>query len=205
MPTLGLPPDPPLKAWPTRGPTAILDLEYTAWEGSAARNWTEAWEWREIVQIGCVIVDSGNAFAVRDELEIVVRPERNPVLSDYFTALTGIEQARLEDEGVALPSALSRLAKFAAMSEHVIFNGFDGEVLRENCVLHGMSPPWSPERMLDFRPLLASTLGRSPRELVSSGLPALAGIASEGPSHSALHDCRAITAAFAAWRDAGTL
>jgi inhibitor of KinA sporulation pathway (predicted exonuclease) len=205
MPTLGLRADQPLAAWPRQGLIGILDLEYTAWDGSAGRHWSESWEWREIVQIGLVLVDAGSMFAVRDGFEILAKPQRNPVLSDYFVALTGITQRRLDEEAVAFPEALSALAKFGAAAELFLFNGYDGEILRENCSFHALAAPWPEDRMFDFRPLLSRSLGRPSKELVSSDLPRLAGTSVAGRSHSALHDCRAIAAAFAAWRSAGLL
>ena len=32
----------------------IFDTEFTAWEGSAQRNWSFDWEYREIIQIAAV-------------------------------------------------------------------------------------------------------------------------------------------------------
>ena len=205
MPTLDLPPDPLLEVWPRSGRIAILDLEYTAWNGSAARQWAEPWEWREIVQIGCVIADASNGFAIADAFEVMVQPNRNPELSEYFIALTGISQSQLEEHGVALPEALFGLDEFTKNAECIVFNGIDGEVLRENCAFHGVTAPWPMERMLDFRPLLSRTLDLPAHQLVSSDLPALAGVAIAGRAHSALHDCHAIAAAFAVWRSADRL
>jgi len=205
MPTLGLRADPQLTAWPASGLVGILDLEFTAWEGSSQRDWSELWEWREIVQIGLVLADAGKAFAMRDEIEITVQPLRNPVLSDYFTVLTGITQAGLEKTARPFDKTMAALAAVGAPAEVIIFNGADGEILRENCVMRDIAPPWSEERMFNFRPLLARTLGRPLSELASSDLPALAGIKVPGRAHSALHDCRAIAAAFARWRERGVL
>lgn len=205
MPTLGLRADQPLAAWPRQGLIGILDLEYTAWDGSAVRHWSEGWEWREIVQIGVVLVDAGRMFAVRDGIEILVKPQRNPVLSDYFVALTGITQRRLEEEAEPFQQALAALSAFGGEAGQILFNGWDGEVLRENCSFHALPSPWPEDRMFDFRPLLSRSLRRPPRELVSSELPRLAGVSVAGRSHSALHDGRAIAAAFAVWRSAGLL
>jgi len=205
MPKLELRADPLLTAWPASGLIGILDLEYTAWEGSAKRDWSEPWEWREIVQIGLVVADAGNAFKVRDEIEIFVQPVRNPLLSGYFTALTGITQDYLERVAKPFGEAMRDLAGVSAPAEAIIFNGTDGEILRENCVMRGISAPWPAKETLNFHPLLVRTLGRPSNEVISSQLPALAGIYVSGKVHSALHDCRAIAAAFARWRERGIL
>jgi inhibitor of KinA sporulation pathway (predicted exonuclease) len=205
MPTLTLTRDPPLDAWPRTGLVAILDLEFTAWEGSLQRDWGGAEEWREIVQIGILLADAGDGFAIRDEYEVMVRPRRHAILSSYFVSLTGITQSRLDAEAVELSRALPGVAEFAARAECVIFNGRDGEVLRENCELAGQDSPVPADRMFNFRPLLARTLSCQPDVLTSSDLPKLAGIAIEGRAHTALHDCRSIVAAFGVWRSVGLL
>ncbi len=205
MPELGLSADPPLTAWPTSGLVGILDLEYTAWEGSAQRHWSESWEWREIVQIGLLLVDAGRSFSGRDGIEIMVQPTRNPVLSDYFVSLTGITRERLAREGRPLGETLNELSAFGDSAGAIIFNGYDGEVFRENCVWNGVDLPLRQERMFDFRPLLARTLDQPKHKLVSCELPQLAGISVPGRAHSALHDCRAIAAALSTWRAAGWL
>lgn len=204
MPTLGLPSVPPLPSWPTAGEVLILDLEYTAWEGSAQRRWREPWEWREIVEFGLALAD-GASFTVRERCELLVRPRRGPILSDYFVALTGITQARLDAEALPLRQALAALPGWARDAEMVISNGNDGEVLRENCALQGLPPPWAGSRMFDFRPLLSATLGVPAPELTSSELPRLATVAPAGRAHSALDDCLAIASSLAAWRASGTL
>lgn len=205
MPTLAVPGDPPLAAWPDKGPIGILDLEYTAWEGSAQRQWSEPWEWREIVQVGLLLVDAGRAFAATDEVEVLVRPTRNPVLSDYFVSLTGITQEHLVAKARPFADALDELSSFFSAAELVVFNGHDGAIFRENCELNAVTFRWSEDRWCDFRPLLARTLNVPPHELVSSDLPALAGISVHGRAHSALHDCKAIAAAFSTWRAGGRL
>lgn len=205
MPILRLRTDPTLTMWPQSGLVGILDLEFTAWEGSCQRDWSEPWEWREIVQIGLLLADASKGFSVCDEIEITVQPLRNPVLSDYFMALTGITQAGLEETARPFDDAMTALADVGAPAETIIFNGADGEILRENCAMREITPPWPQERTFNFRPLLARTLGRPSSDLASSELPALAGITVPGRAHSALHDCRAIAAAFARWRKSGVL
>ena len=205
MPVLDLPFDASLPKWPNNGLVAILDLEFTTWDGSLQRSWSEPWEWREIVQIGMVLVDAGNSFSICDEFEILVQPQRNPILSEYFIALTGITQKQIEEEAVPFDKALAALVPFGDAADLIMFNGYDGQILQENCSFHAAALSWSVGRMFNFRPLLSRTLGRTINELVSSDLPSLAGVTLSGRCHSALHDCRAIAASFAAWREAGIL
>ena len=41
-----------LVEWPSFGTVTIFDTEFTAWEGSQDRNWSEPWEAVELVEIG---------------------------------------------------------------------------------------------------------------------------------------------------------
>jgi inhibitor of KinA sporulation pathway (predicted exonuclease) len=205
MPTLGLPHDRHLEAWPTAGAVAILDLEFTCWEGSLARGWSGPDEWREIVDIGCLIVDAATFATPFGAYATLVKPQRHPRLSDYFVNLTGITQARIDAHGRSFAEALDGLVAFLRHQPLIVFNGYDGEILRENCRLADLPEPFASPRMASFRPLLAASLKLPAKSLTSSGLPALAGLPSQGRAHTALDDCRAIAAALAQWRATGAI
>jgi inhibitor of KinA sporulation pathway (predicted exonuclease) len=177
---------------------AIIDLEYTSWNGSAQRMWGNADEWREVVQIGAVLVDVEKGYAPLEAFESLVRPVRNPALSDYFIELTGIDQATLDASAVSYKEAFAKLTAFVQPADVVVFNGNDGEILRENCAMWQIDCPLTG---FNFRPLLAKSLGCDPSLLTSSDLPALAGITFKGRAHSALADCRGIAAAFGVFRE----
>ena len=136
------------------GLTTIFDLEFTAWEGSAARGWSGPDEYREIVQIGAVRVDGGNAFAEVDRFTAYVRPVKNPVLSDYFVSLTGITQADVDRHGVSFPEAL------AAFSEFV---GDDGAAVVSNDALPITAP------LTRTAPSTASPAPSTPTDSSTSG------------------------------------
>ncbi len=138
------------------GLTTIFDLEFTAWEGSAARGWSGPDEYREIVQIGAVRVDGGNALAEVDLFKAYVRPVKNPVLSDYFVSLTGITQADVDRHGVSFPEALAAFSEFVGDgAAAVVSNGADHAALDENCALHGIACPIDADRFVNIRPRLA--------------------------------------------------
>ena len=56
----------------------LFDFEYTAWEGSWARKWSEPWEHREIIQIAAVRVVIDGAVTEQGSFDCLVRPKRNP-------------------------------------------------------------------------------------------------------------------------------
>lgn len=205
MPVLNLPRDRLLESWPVEGHLAILDLEFTCWEGSLGRNWSDPDEWREVVDIGCMIVDATDFAPGPRGYSALVRPVRSPRVSTYFEDLTGITQSRIDAEAVTFPAALDGLARFLADIPLVIHNGGDGEILRENCQFAGIAEPPLVARTANIRPLLGRSLEVGREKLVSSKLPELAGLQAPANAHTALDDCRSIASALAHWRRTGRI
>lgn len=170
----------------------VYDLEYTAWEGSAERDWSRPGELREVVQIGAVRLGPGPELVELAEFERLVMPARNPVLSDYFVALTGITNARLRAEAGALADAVDAFAGFAAGDPLGAFGG-DGAVLGADCARRGLVPPFAEARLLNLRPAVCRAFGLDPA-ISSAELPAALGLAWEGAAHHAVDDARAVAA-----------
>ena len=144
MPILYSVPPPFLKAWPPRE-FVILDLEYTCWEGSLERSWSGLNEFREIIQIGSIIVERmpGGEIIEKNSFSCLVRPSKNPSLSEYCISLTGISQQELDDSAVPFDKAVSLFCEFVASVNLIICNGNDGQVLTENFLIHDLAlPSW---------------------------------------------------------------
>ncbi|MDQ0711170.1 inhibitor of KinA sporulation pathway (predicted exonuclease) [Streptomyces luteogriseus] len=178
----------------------VFDLEFTSWQGALEQDWGAPGQLREIVQIGALRLRED--FSVAEEFEALVRPVVNPRLSAYFTGLTGIDQERVDREGVPPAEALGAFLGFCR-GQSVLSYGNDMVVLGENLgwarargekVEHG----FLPAHFLNIRPWLntlapataASNVGLLWQVL---GLPRPA----EGQEHSALFDCRSFAAAIA--------
>ena len=58
-------------------------------------NWSRPNEYREIVQIGAILVEV-KQFTEIDHINLFVKPNKNPILSEYFTNLTGISQKDID-------------------------------------------------------------------------------------------------------------
>lgn len=168
----------------------VYDLEYTSWEGALARNWSGPGEHREIVQIGAVRLDPD--FREVDSLDILVKPNRNPLVSGYFIALTGITQGRIDQHGVDAATALDAFLEFAGADLWLLSNGADALVLAENYSLLGLTDPFVG-RTRDVHDLLLSASGRA--RLTSAELPEIFGLPSAGRGHTALADARNVAAA----------
>jgi inhibitor of KinA sporulation pathway (predicted exonuclease) len=165
----------------------VYDLEMTAWEGSLARDWSGPDEFPEIVQIGAVRIDTVPAWRETAAFDVLLRPRFYPTLSSYFTGLTGIDQARVDADGIPFADALQRFNVFAKGVPALAF-GRDGETLARNCHRYGLPPLSVP--VLDIRAELCRRSGIP--LMMSSELPAALGFAAAGRSHEGLSDARAV-------------
>ena len=149
----------------------IYDLEYTAWEGSLARNWGGDGEYRELVQIGAVRLANRQGYPEITSFERLALPVFNPVLSDYFTKLTGITNTDLASCGEPFAGVIEGFAAFVGAAKIVAANGDDASCLSENCCWRGVVMPIAADHTLNLRPLVMAALGLLREQTVSSDLP----------------------------------
>lgn len=194
-----------MAATPTPVPTSpppptcrlvVYDLEYTSWEGARERRWNGPGEHREIVQLGAIRLVDGV------ELSILVRPRINFTLSAYFVDLTGISQARMDEEGIDFPMALACFADFAG-DALLLSNGRDEEVLRENCRLTGIEFPFGG-RCRDIAAVLSEAAGHR-EQILSCEMGRAFGLDLNETAHDALGDARQVAAAVRLLAAAGHL
>lgn len=191
---------------PRAGIVVVFDLEWTAWEGSQARQWGGPGEEMEVVQIGAVRLDAARGLDETACFDVLVRPRINPTLSDYFTALTGITQHAVELAGLAFADALDAYRAFLGADTDAVFSfGSDPEVLERNCQLNHIPFPFAPDLFHDAMPPLARTLARAPGSFISSDLPALVDFPPPAAPHQALGDARCIAQALRVLRRDGRL
>lgn len=188
---------------PRNGEMVVFDLEWTAWEGSLARNWSGPGEYREIIQIGAVRLDA-TGFDLLAVLDLLVLSVRNPVLSDYIMKLSGLTNERMQAEGVSLGAALQEFEVFTG-GRPLWCNGGDAAVLRDNCVLQDLLCPFATESIGNLRPLLSRATGLPASRLVSCELPMLLGIGPTRDRHTGAGDAIAIAQALAMLRKKGSL
>ncbi len=156
-----------------------------------ARGWSGPGEYKEIVQIGAVRLDDD--WKEEAALSLFVRPRINPILSDYFTNLTGITQARLDEEGMDIVPALEKFGEFIGPSLLAYSNGRDGEVVLRNCELSGLPPLSCQPRFYNVRTHLSLISGVASSELDSFRLHQTFGLETGGhTAHDALGDARGI-------------
>jgi inhibitor of KinA sporulation pathway (predicted exonuclease) len=167
----------------------IFDLEFTAWADSMPGNWLSPGQFKEVVQIGAVRLETKD-LVITTSFECLVRPRINPVLSDYFENLTGITNARLAKEAIDFETAYRRFINFAG-GDGIASFGHDEWVLEDNIRLYGLKdlPPLPP--FLELRTWF-DRQGIDPKGLHSCDIGPLLGIPFEGQMHDALCDARSI-------------
>ena len=170
------------------GDFVVADLEYTAWEGALARGWSAPGEFREIVQTGAVRVARALGLVEAAAFSVLVRPTLNPVLSDYFTDLTGITNDDVARAGVPLPEALNSFAAFAD-GLPILTHGGDDRVVVGECAEKSLANPLAACDWRDIRPAIETITGQA---MMSSDLPARFGLPDHGRAHDALADSRAL-------------
>ena len=183
---------------------AVLDMEWTSWEGAWARGWSGPGEFREVVEIGLVTLSDDGALTEINHFQVYVRPILNPTLSTYFINLTGITQATVDSEGVTLAAAQERMQGYLENASMDIYShGQDGEHLRLNCERIGIPFLFDPERFININIAIGKFIGKPPSAYTSSDLPAELGFDPPGDSHTAVADCRCVAEALRALRQAG--
>ena len=172
----------------------IFDLEYTSWPGSNDRVENLPGKYHEIVQIGAVIIEMHGDMREVDCFQTLVRPQKNPILSDYFVDLTRITQKQVESNGVLFPLALIQFMDF--IGEHpinILSNGCDDEIIKENCQIHNIRFPSMFLNAINLKPYFSESLGLSLSDCTSGVLPELFGLNNSGKAHDALADTRSIS------------
>ena len=183
---------------------AVLDLEWTSWEGARQRMWRGPGEEMEIVQIGAITLTDDAALAETAALDVLVTPRINPTLSDYFIDLTGITQERLDREGIDFARALDRLTAFIGGDVGAVWSfGNDFRVVRRNCELSGLAFPFDDALFRNARTLIADATGIDTGRVFSSGLPEAMGFPPPGVAHRGVDDCRCIAEALRILRRRG--
>ncbi len=175
----------------------FYDTEFTTWEGAMENDWAGPGQYREMVQIGAVRFDIDTLQEI-DEFEILIKPVRNPVLSDFFCELTGITHDEVALNGVHFPDAFHAFIAFV-QSDPTACYGWDARVMRENLGFNGMNHGEEDFDSLNIGLWFhdkGAPYGITPK--INSGkLAATLGAEMTGiQEHNALHDARSIAASY---------
>lgn len=164
----------------------VLDLESTCDEGDRMPR-TQM----EIIEIGAVKIDMGS-LKVIDEYQSLIKPMRNPKLTDFCINLTTITQdmvnnARLIYE--VFPEFESWVNDSPSPKKWGSWGAYDRNQIAQDCKHFGVkSPIKSP--YLNLRSIFGDAVVGRKRGLANS--LKIAGIESEGTQHRALDDVKNI-------------
>jgi inhibitor of KinA sporulation pathway (predicted exonuclease) len=175
------------------GEIIIYDTEYTAWEGSLERNWSGENEYKELIQISAIRVNSTINFEEMHVLDLYVRPLRNPILSPYISHLTDITQNDINEKGLHPANALREFGSFCGQTRAWSY-GRDDLILNDNRRLTELSPSPHSGGFGDLRPIFAG-LGIDVNTYSSGTLHTAVGADLQGHTHNALFDVRSIISA----------
>lgn len=166
----------------------ILDTEYTSREWAQDRWFSGVHEFPEIIQIAAILVDT-STFEEIDHFVSFVKPQYNPILSDFIKNLTHITQEQV-DTAEDFVVVLQRFKDRAGDKDTYSF-GNDWFVLAENCWLDKESFPFRSDMFKDVRDVFWSQW--IPAEKYTSGtIHQYFHLADCGTEHDALDDSRNI-------------
>lgn len=118
----------------------IWDTEYTSWEWSLDTKWSRNNEFREVVEIWAIKVDT-KTFEILDIFHVFVNPIINHTLSDYFMNLTWIKQKIIDSKWRDFWIVLKDFEKWSEWLDAYSFWN-DELVIAENCWLNKISFPF---------------------------------------------------------------
>jgi inhibitor of KinA sporulation pathway (predicted exonuclease) len=170
----------------------VFDTEFTAWRGSMERRWQGPGEFQEIVQIGAVRLDA-ESLDEKSSFTVLVRPVLNPVLSDYFVALTRITNERLMSEGIDFATAAAAFAAFVA-KRAIYCYGRDDRIIARNAERLRKPELWTNTTATNLRAWLTD-VGVKTAGVSSGELARHVGSVSQGTAHDALVDARSLAEA----------
>jgi len=174
------------------GEVVVFDTEFTAWRGSVARRWQGPGEHKEIVQIGAVALNARTLDEVAS-FQVLIRPVKNPRLSDYLVGLTRITNERLAHEGVTFADGLASFKAFVGKKPFFAY-GRDDRIIAENAALLGIANPWPRREATNLKDWLIE-VGVVTAGIHSGELATHVGAKSQGVAHDALIDARSLAEA----------
>ena len=124
----------------------VFDCEFLCVQGSPSRFWCGAHDPDPVIaQIGAVKLGLDGDFPLVDTYKAYVRPVDRwgnaYAIDAFFTRLTGITQANIEAEGVALQDALAGVDRFSDGARFWSWGKDELNMVAISCYVAGIRPP----------------------------------------------------------------
>ncbi|MFC5403118.1 exonuclease domain-containing protein [Cohnella soli] len=112
----------------------IFDLEATCWENDRTKP-------NEIIEIGAVKIN--DKLEMIDEFQSFIKPELNPILSDFCKKLTSINQADV-DQAESFPQVAHNFKSWIGDDNYWLcsWGFYDKSQLKKDCELHNIKTDW---------------------------------------------------------------
>jgi len=165
----------------------VLDMEWNqAWPGSYSAQRLGSKLRGEVIQIGAVRVTDRQI--VGDEFQILIKPKFFRRLNKKISALTGIKESQLKEQGVPFPEAMERFRDWCGDDCVFLTWGFDDiRILKENMELHQVESGWV-DRWYNAQMIFnAQTDGGTSQKALKKAME-MTGVEASRPAHDALGD-----------------
>lgn len=141
----------------------------------------------EIVELGAVKLS--DRFEPADELRLYIKPHLYPKLHSRISALTGIKDRTLREQGIPFPQAYAQFARWCGTDcVFMTWSTSDLPVLLDNMRLHGLDISLLPD-YCDLQRIFSREIMRTDTQYALD--TALAILKEKGETaHDALHDAR---------------
>ena len=143
----------------------VFDCEFLTAEGSPSRFWCGPHDPDPVVaQIGIVRIGLQAGFPILETLRLYVMPRDRHgdryALDPFFTALTGITEERIADEGMPLRQALAKVREFSGGEKLWSWGKDEFNMVAISCYVEGFAPP-----------IPAAQFGNACQLLLRAGMP----------------------------------
>ncbi|TAF63859.1 MAG: 3'-5' exonuclease [Cytophagales bacterium] len=168
----------------------ILDLEATCWEGKSLTKRPN-----EIIEIGAICVDEQKQ--ILGEFVTFVKPLKNPILSDFCTQLTSINQTMV-DTAPYFPEALAHFQQWIQSFDIEYWlcswGFYDRTQFKQDCLLHQLPTEWLQNHISLKHQY--TTIAQLHRHIGMKGALQNENIPLEGTHHRGIDDARNINKIF---------
>ena len=146
----------------------------------------------EIIEIGAVLCQNKHHLNL-SSFQSFIRPVRNPILTDFCTELTSIQQKHV-DSAPLFPEMMIHLSSWmsennAKRAAFCSWGDFDKNILRENCEFHGVEYPFI--KHINVKKRFALKQGCRPKGMAAA--LRRVGIPLEGTHHRGIDDAQNIS------------
>ncbi len=152
--------------------------------------WNKKGEERELVQISSILLKDLDTLNKTQFFSVYTKPLINPILSNYFINLTGIDQETIDNYGLSIEEGIYQFCDFSKC-KYCFSWGDDMGVIKRNINLHKIKSNISFDLAFDIRKFFKkfdieiSNFNSGTIEKFSEKNS----IISSGKEHNALSDC----------------